>query len=168
VYSFIETELLTSRDLADINGDGRLTRDCFAVAMHLIQKKLAGVEVPNTLPQSLIPPAMRSGAIGNHAFSAPLPPQPEPVRDLFSFDDEPTPPVPATSAFSVPLQPQQTGSRSTPRSPPPVPPTRGPLSGATSPLPQDPFGSSFSGGTLFSNVSDFALIYALSRPKFLG
>ena len=36
------------RDLADMNNDGRLTRDGFAVAMHLIQGKLAGKELPAT------------------------------------------------------------------------------------------------------------------------
>ena len=48
------------RDLADINNDGRLTRDGFAVAMHLIQGTLAGKELPTSLPQSLIPPSMRT------------------------------------------------------------------------------------------------------------
>jgi epidermal growth factor receptor substrate 15 len=129
-----------NRDLADINGDGRLTRDCFAVAMHLISRKLAGVEVPTSLPQSLIPPSMRSGASAS-AFTSP---PPEPVRDLFSFDDEPTP-VPPTSSFSTPLQPQQTGTRSAARSPPPLPSR----SFAASPTPQDPFGGSFSAGTKY-------------------
>jgi len=48
------------RDLADINNDGRLTRDGFAVAMHLIQGTLTGKKIPGSLPQSLIPPSMRS------------------------------------------------------------------------------------------------------------
>ncbi|KAF8894436.1 hypothetical protein BD779DRAFT_1501043 [Infundibulicybe gibba] len=74
-------------DLADIHSDGRLTRDGFAVAMHLIQKKLAGVDVPRTLPPSLIPPSLRSNNV-------PAPP-PEPVKDLFPWDD--TPPASASS-----------------------------------------------------------------------
>ena len=44
--------------LADLNNDGRLTRDGFAVAMHLIQGKLAGKEVPTRLPPTLVPPSM--------------------------------------------------------------------------------------------------------------
>ena len=47
------------RDLADLNNDGRLTRNDFAVAFHLIQGKLSGKEIPTTLPASLIPPSMR-------------------------------------------------------------------------------------------------------------
>ncbi|KAI0818801.1 hypothetical protein BC629DRAFT_1588129 [Irpex lacteus] len=44
-------------DLADIHRNGRLTREEFAVAMYLIRGKLAGREIPETLPASLIPPA---------------------------------------------------------------------------------------------------------------
>ncbi|RIA99484.1 hypothetical protein C1645_869878 [Glomus cerebriforme] len=47
-------------DLADINKSGRLSRDEFAVAMYLITKKLAGVPLPTSLPNGLIPPSMRS------------------------------------------------------------------------------------------------------------
>ncbi|TFK38056.1 hypothetical protein BDQ12DRAFT_606218 [Crucibulum laeve] len=46
-------------DLADIHNDNRLTRDCFAVAMHLIHRKLAGEEIPHALPPSLIPISLR-------------------------------------------------------------------------------------------------------------
>ncbi|TCD68237.1 hypothetical protein EIP91_011306 [Steccherinum ochraceum] len=42
-------------DLADSDTDGRLSKDDFAIAMHLIKASLAGNEVPNTLPPSLIP-----------------------------------------------------------------------------------------------------------------
>ena len=37
--------------------DGRLTREEFAVVMYLIRSKLAGREIPDTLPPSLVPPA---------------------------------------------------------------------------------------------------------------
>ena len=86
------------RDLADINNDGRLTRDGFAVAMHLIQGKLAGKEIPASLPQTLIPPSMRVN--GASPFGAP-PPQ-EPVNLL--WDDTPPPsasPVPAQTQSSI-------------------------------------------------------------------
>ncbi|KAF9069265.1 hypothetical protein BDP27DRAFT_1447851 [Rhodocollybia butyracea] len=46
-------------ELADLNDDGRLTRDSFAVAMHLIRKKRGGGDIPPSLPPSLIPPSMR-------------------------------------------------------------------------------------------------------------
>ncbi|GLB42066.1 putative eps15 homology domain containing protein [Lyophyllum shimeji] len=47
-------------DLADLNKDNRLTRDGFAIALHLIQQRLAGAELPRKLPPSLIPPALRT------------------------------------------------------------------------------------------------------------
>ncbi|CAG8488332.1 4833_t:CDS:10 [Ambispora leptoticha] len=46
-------------DLANVTKSGRLTRDEFAVAMHLIYKKKAGGVLPTTLPPSLIPPSIR-------------------------------------------------------------------------------------------------------------
>lgn len=96
--------------MSDLNNDGRLTRDGFAVALHLIQGKLAGKEVPATLPPTLIPPSMRPGSQApNH------PPVPEAIKDLL-WDD--TPPQSATiqqptvSAFSPPkastISPQHT------------------------------------------------------------
>ncbi|KAH9966497.1 hypothetical protein BC827DRAFT_669896 [Russula dissimulans] len=57
-----DTVLASIWDLADLNNDGRLTRDGFAVAFHLIQGKLTGQEVPTTLPASLMPPSMRAVA----------------------------------------------------------------------------------------------------------
>ncbi|KAF4615333.1 hypothetical protein D9613_002841 [Agrocybe pediades] len=84
-------------DLADINNDGRLTRDGFAIAMHLIQKKLAGKDIPVSLPPSLVPPSARATGVGASPFS-PLHDQvykqPEPVVDLFSFEDSPASAVP--------------------------------------------------------------------------
>ena len=49
-------------DLADIRKLGKLTKDEFAIAMHLIHSCLNGIPVPNQLPESLIPPNLRSGA----------------------------------------------------------------------------------------------------------
>ncbi|KAL8769593.1 MAG: hypothetical protein Q9194_005399, partial [Teloschistes cf. exilis] len=50
-------------DLADINSEGQLSRDEFAVAMYLIRQqrlKTTGRDVlPQTLPANLIPPSMR-------------------------------------------------------------------------------------------------------------
>ena len=86
------------RDLSDINSDGRLTRDGFAVAIHLIQKKLAGQDVPSALPPSLMPPSARISGLGPSPFSpanAQSHQEPEPATDLFTFDD--TPPSSALS-----------------------------------------------------------------------
>ena len=101
-------------DLADINNDGRLTRDGFAVAMYLIQKKLAGVEVPDKLPLSLIPPSMRGAASQQTQSQLTIQPPQQPVRDLFSFDDSPPPSAisPQQTGAFAPLQPQQTGALS--------------------------------------------------------
>ena len=57
-----EEVLASIWDLADVNSDGQLNRDEFAVAMHLIrQQRVKGAPpLPTTLPQNLIPPSMRS------------------------------------------------------------------------------------------------------------
>lgn len=124
-------------DLADINSDGRLTRDGFAIACHLIRKKLAGQPLPASLPPSLIPPSLRKQT----SFFQPPPPQAEPPRDLLDFDD--TPPASAvspqaTGTMSV-LQPQSTGATAVP----PVPQrsnTGDPFAPASA---SSPFGATF-------------------------
>ncbi|KAK9760476.1 actin organization and endocytosis protein, partial [Basidiobolus ranarum] len=45
--------------LADIHNQGKLNSDEFAVAMHLIYAKLAGQEIPKTLPTNLVPPSTK-------------------------------------------------------------------------------------------------------------
>ncbi|KAJ8958938.1 hypothetical protein NQ318_019708 [Aromia moschata] len=42
--------------LADVDRDGYLDKDEFALAMHLINVKLKGNEIPFELPDHLIPP----------------------------------------------------------------------------------------------------------------
>ncbi|KIY43688.1 hypothetical protein FISHEDRAFT_68088 [Fistulina hepatica ATCC 64428] len=96
-------ELAQVWDLSDLNKDGRLTRDGFAVAMHLIQQRLAGKQLPKALSPTLVPPSMRGPGIG-----APPPavsPPPEPAKDLLSLWDE-TP----TETTAPVLQPHRTGS----------------------------------------------------------
>lgn len=46
--------------LSDPNNKGRLNLDEFAVAMHLIYRRLNGYPVPNQLPPELIPPSTRN------------------------------------------------------------------------------------------------------------
>nr|XP_018912423.1 PREDICTED: EH domain-containing protein 1-like [Bemisia tabaci] len=53
-------------NLADVDGDGVLDRDEFALSMHLIDIKLKGHELPDKLPEHLIPPSKK-----NHAPSRP-------------------------------------------------------------------------------------------------
>ncbi|KAI3317494.1 hypothetical protein HD806DRAFT_367376 [Xylariaceae sp. AK1471] len=102
-------------DLADINSEGRLTKDSFAVAMYLIrQQRTKSSPLPTSLPPNLIPPSFRN-RIGPSPFdppaSAPMPtpPQPPPqtksaLDDLFGLDASPSP-APASGSLS----PQGTG-----------------------------------------------------------
>lgn len=78
--------------LADPHNRGRLNMDEFAVAMHLIYRKLNGYPVPSRLPPELIPPSTRNlnDSIGT-------------VKSMLSQDAEQRK---ATGAF---LQPQKTG-----------------------------------------------------------
>ncbi len=63
-YPFSLSYLITvHRDLADLNNDGHLTRDGFAVAFHLIRGRLNGNEIPATLSAFLMPPSMRAAAV---------------------------------------------------------------------------------------------------------
>ncbi|KAH8102894.1 EF-hand [Cristinia sonorae] len=72
-----ESVLADIWDLADADADGKLSRDDFAIAMHLIKAKLAGVEVPDTLPPSLQPPLRSSRIV-------------PPVEEPSPFDDPAT------------------------------------------------------------------------------
>ncbi|KAF9051673.1 hypothetical protein BJ165DRAFT_1401155 [Panaeolus papilionaceus] len=58
-YNLTSADLARIWNLADINEENRLDTDTFAVAMHLIKKKLSGEDIPTTLSPSLIPPARR-------------------------------------------------------------------------------------------------------------
>ena len=138
-------------DLADINSEGQLNRDEFAVAMFLIRQQRGSKDgrgnLPPTLPPALIPPSMRRQ---QHPPPQPTAPafenapvtQPRSAADdLFGLD-----------AFSSPAPaqaPQSTGSSvggpfHTPRSPPP--PAAAPSPVATSSfkpfVPSSSFGQS--------------------------
>ncbi|KAI9504746.1 hypothetical protein BX070DRAFT_189954, partial [Coemansia spiralis] len=72
-----EAHLSKIWELSDINHSGKLSRDEFAVAMHLINSKLAGNEIPDKLPATLVPPSMRKATIASnsmHNLSPPLRP----------------------------------------------------------------------------------------------
>ncbi|KAJ2221616.1 hypothetical protein IW143_001755, partial [Coemansia sp. RSA 520] len=58
-----ESDLSRVWDLADITRSGKLSKDEFAVAMHLINAQLAGVRIPDKLPPTLVPPSMRKASI---------------------------------------------------------------------------------------------------------
>ncbi|KAF2804290.1 uncharacterized protein BDZ99DRAFT_425887 [Mytilinidion resinicola] len=78
--------------LADSADRGRLNLDEFAVAMHLIYRKLNGYPVPNRLPPELVPPSTRNF---NESIGT--------MKSLLSRDAEERK---NTGAF---LQPQRTG-----------------------------------------------------------
>lgn len=78
--------------LSDPGNRGRLDMDEFAVAMHLIYRKLNGYPVPNQLPPELVPPSTRN-------FSNSI----DTVKSLLSKDAEQRK---SSGSF---LQPQKTG-----------------------------------------------------------
>ncbi|WVQ93539.1 hypothetical protein IAU59_000614 [Kwoniella sp. CBS 9459] len=122
-----ENSLASIWDLADIRKEGKLTRDEFAVAMHLINAKLAGQDIPQSLPNSLVPPSLRD-AYGNGAQEVLSQQGPSSAtKDLFDVfgDDEPaTAPTPK-AASPQPPQPAQAPAFPTTFLPqPPPPPAR--------------------------------------------
>ncbi|KAG0738893.1 hypothetical protein G6F62_004705 [Rhizopus arrhizus] len=78
-----ETELAHIWDLSDIQQRGSLSRDEFAVAMHLIHKRLRGEALPQTLPKTLVPPNQRQQS---NVFASPIPAfaSPSPVNAAVS------------------------------------------------------------------------------------
>lgn len=109
--SVVRRVLTSNRDLADIRQEGKLDRDEFAVAMHLISSKLAGKELPASLPQSLIPPGLRS-------HEAPAPPQQtSTAKDLFDLFDDPPAQAPLASAPATAFLPQPPSRRGTTQEP---------------------------------------------------
>lgn len=162
-----------------MDNNGRLTRDGFAVAFHLIQSKLAGKDIPSTLPPSLVPPSKR----GNLPAAAPPQPQvPEAIKDLL-WDD--TPPQSAVPQPSIPtLQPQRTGVLSPqptaqPTQPPhpttsafgtdPFAPTSSPFGNTSSPFTTPAASSPFTvpSGKLAGHVSRLLLLTGMQLPRLL-
>ncbi|MCJ1284296.1 hypothetical protein MMC26_003627 [Xylographa opegraphella] len=130
-----EEDLAQIWDLADINSEGQLNRDEFAVAMHLIQQQLAKKgPLPQFLPPNLVPPAMRRQPVPPSQSTAPafdnaanITKPKSAIDDLFGLDDivTPTPQVPQSTGGSTtftpaspqasasPLQPQHTQQSTT-------------------------------------------------------
>jgi hypothetical protein len=74
-----------------MNNTGMLTRDAFAVAMHLVFGALAGKEIPTSLPPSLVPPPMRASIIGNGSNVQSRPQQTDATTNLL-WDSPPNSP----------------------------------------------------------------------------
>ncbi|CAK7234200.1 hypothetical protein SEUCBS140593_008861 [Sporothrix eucalyptigena] len=98
-----EDKLAQVWDLADVNSDGHLTSDTFAVALYLIQQQRQRGDIPAKLPPNLVPPSLRSKvAVANPPPVAPTPP-PQPksaMDDLFGLDSgaSSTPSLPALAS----------------------------------------------------------------------
>lgn len=120
-----EDTLASIWDLADINSEGQLNRDEFAVAMYLIRQQRAPnpPPVPAFLPAALVPPSMR----GPQQVQQPPAPFQQPTAfdtttqtpvqpksasdDLFGLDSSPS--QAQTTQPQPSLQPQGTGASAT-------------------------------------------------------
>ncbi|XP_033376053.1 epidermal growth factor receptor substrate 15-like 1 isoform X6 [Parus major] len=71
-------------DLSDIDKDGHLDKDEFAVAMHLVYRALEKESVPSQLPPSLIPPSKRKKTPVFPGAVPVLPASPPPKDNLHS------------------------------------------------------------------------------------
>jgi len=143
-------------DLADINSEGQLSRDEFAVAMYLIRQQRKGDQLPTILPPNLIPPGLRNASNQNVSVPpAPIPTaaqqQKSAADDLFGLDAF-TSPAPApqqapqstggSNSFSRPYDNDPFGSKATsPTSPHPFQPVpRNPASTFKPFMPSSSFG----------------------------
>lgn len=119
-------------DLSDINSQGQLGRDEFAVAMYLIRQQRGNRnnQLPTTLPPNLIPPSLRQRTQPQaSAFPPPAQPPPPPapksaLDDLFGLDSMTSSAAPtqasndpfaegaSSNAPSSPVQPASTGGPS--------------------------------------------------------
>jgi len=59
-------------ELADMSKIGRLTREEFYIAMHLIRQKKSGMTLPTTLPACLVPPSLRQSSMNNIGSNQPM------------------------------------------------------------------------------------------------
>ncbi|KAJ1752905.1 hypothetical protein LPJ79_000892 [Coemansia sp. RSA 1821] len=107
-------------DLADIKRSGKLSKEEFAVAMHLINARLLGGQIPDKLPATLVPPSMRRAAISSSSMQN-LSPTLRPVsaRDRVQLADNLKRSTSYAAGRSVPTSMSRTSTvRSTAMSPP--------------------------------------------------
>ncbi|KAL2002196.1 hypothetical protein VTN02DRAFT_459 [Thermoascus thermophilus] len=161
-------------DLADIDADGQLTRDEFAVAMYLVRQQRSRKEpLPQTLPPALVPPSMRRQAPVKPTQSPAPAPAPAPVprsaaEDLFGLDSLSAP------APTAPAQiPQSTGGSNAPFQSPGSPASRVSAQGSSTTfkpfVPSSAFGQSLNPQlTGFQPTSPPASSPALPSDDLLG
>lgn len=133
-----EETLASIWDLADINSEGQLNRDEFAVAMYLIRQQRARRDgrgdLPPSLPAKLVPPSMRKDPVQPAQSTAPnfdtVAPSTQQSKsaadDLFGLDALATGPQQTTTTRNDPFGNDQASSTapSSPRGVPPVPAAR--------------------------------------------
>jgi hypothetical protein len=73
--------------LADVDKDGRLSQDEFAIAMHLVEKARKGLTIPVTLPPELLPSGASSQSEGSDSKPSPSPAS-TPSRTPMTFEDK--------------------------------------------------------------------------------
>lgn len=125
-----EDDLAQIWDLVDINSEGQLNNEQFAVAMHLIRQQLSKKgPLPSSLPPNLVPPSLRRQPVAPSQPSAAVFDSPASMtkprsasEDLFGLDafTTPAPQIPQSTGGSTapaassphptssPLQPQHT------------------------------------------------------------
>ena len=62
-----------SRNLADVDKDGKLTNDEFCLVMFFVEAARAGQVLPLQLPPDLVPPAFRGSATNSIPTAVPAP-----------------------------------------------------------------------------------------------
>ncbi|KAI9287615.1 hypothetical protein BC943DRAFT_196135 [Umbelopsis sp. AD052] len=95
-----EGDLAQIWDLADTQQRGKLSREEFAVAMHIIHKRIGGQPIPRQLPITLTPPSLRPASqatptfgsssiasVPSPAFSSSVLPKPQASKSLIDDSD---------------------------------------------------------------------------------
>ncbi|KAG6836405.1 hypothetical protein H0H93_008262 [Arthromyces matolae] len=108
-FDLAKEDLAFIWELADLNHDGRLTREEFTIALHLAEQRLNGNELPVVLPISLIPPSLRRPANPRLHRSASSPtaikkPHPQVVtrsRIVTISESPPLPPKPQYPQWNI-------------------------------------------------------------------
>ncbi|KAI9853198.1 MAG: hypothetical protein M1838_000054 [Thelocarpon superellum] len=150
-------------DLADINSEGHLNRDEFAVAMYLIRQQRSNPQgLPAVLPPGLIPPSMRQQIRPPAQPTAPAfvtPATKSAADDLFGLDAlSSAPPAPAPASAGTPTSAAATNATGATATSSPAASQSSPATSTFKPfVPSSSFGQTImttqaTGGSSSSNV----------------